>query len=413
MANWAKLQENLTGLPVVKRARHGIHFDKGNGEIVANFSGKPCHYEEKGVWKPIDTKLLLLPDGFYGSPHSDVKIHKDGRVKAGGYQQKSALVDAKEGVVDGDKIVREFKFGTQYLYMKEDGFRQETVITRPPTTAEAKYLIASESGELPSKYKRSDITAVDADGAVHEFVNLGQFKKWLDAAAYPVTIDPDFSTGANADTAFYSAIPTRNYGASATLFVNPNPIFRFILSSIPAGSICNSGTLKLYQADTLSRTGSATATLYKITDANGDWIEGTQVGRTAGAGEPCYNAKEADGAGGVTTAWAGSVGLGTAGTDYVNTSLGTCSINYTASLGDEYSLTFTSAGLTVLEDWFGYATNNGLLFKVTSGIAGWCGSICSSEHATEAYRPVLSVTYTAGSTGVPKHFLHYARLRSN
>ena len=32
MANWARLQEQLTGLPVVKRAKHSIHFDKGNGD---------------------------------------------------------------------------------------------------------------------------------------------------------------------------------------------------------------------------------------------------------------------------------------------------------------------------------------------------------------------------------------------
>jgi len=266
MANWAKLQEQLTGLPVVKRARHGIHFDKGNGEIVANFSGAPCHYEEKGVWKPIDTKLLLGNDGFYGCPHSPVKVHKDGRVKVdkSNYSQFTELPGSPVGKVDGDRIVREFKFGTQYLYMKEDGFRQETVITRPPTTAEAKYLIASESGELPSKYKRSDITAVDADGAVHEFVNLGQFKKWLDAAAYPVTIDPDF-TGGTADGLVYgsnatyltarstsSAIATTGGGDAAVgqrVFNGDFRVYRgffvFDTSSIGADSTVTQVNLKL------------------------------------------------------------------------------------------------------------------------------------------------------------------------
>ena len=92
MANWAKLQEDITGLKVVKRAKHSIHFDKGNGEIVANFSGAPCHFLDGKIWKPIDTKLLLLSDGFYGCPHSDVKIHKDGRVKAGGYHNGNLIV---------------------------------------------------------------------------------------------------------------------------------------------------------------------------------------------------------------------------------------------------------------------------------------------------------------------------------
>jgi len=38
MANWAKLQEDLTGLPVVKRAKHGIHFDNGDGSINNYFA---------------------------------------------------------------------------------------------------------------------------------------------------------------------------------------------------------------------------------------------------------------------------------------------------------------------------------------------------------------------------------------
>jgi len=412
MANWAKLQENLTGLPVVKRARHGIHFDKGNGEIVANFSGKPCHYEEKGVWKPIDTKLLLLPDGFYGSPHSDVKIHKDGRVKAGGYQQKSALVDAKEGVVDGDKIVREFKFGTQYLYMKEDGFRQETVITRPPTTAEAKYLIASESGELPSKYKRSDITAVDADGAVHEFVNLGQFKKWLDAAAYPVTIDPDFS-GTSDGGDVYIGHDTRNYGAAISINVLNFPFLcRFILSSISSAATCTAATLAYTLVQVTDNSRTSAFNIYEVKDANGDWIEGTSNNATAKEGEPTKTAKEADGAGGVKTAWAGGGKFSaTPGIDFESTSLAT---QITLDTGDPvetvYTFTFNAAGISKLESWFGDATNNGFAVLSETSVPMYMGT---AEHPTESYRPVLSVTYTAGSTGVPKHFLHYARLRSN
>ena len=393
MANWAKLQEQLTGLPVVKRAKHSIHFDKGDGQIVANFSGAPCHYQDTdGLWKPIDTKLLLLPDGFYGSPHSDVKIHKDGRVKAGGYQQKSALVAAKEGVVDGDKIVREFKFGTQYLYMKEDGFRQETVITRPPTTAEAKYLIASESGELPSKYKRSDITAVDADGAVHEFVNLGQFKKWLDAAAYPVVIDPDFAvtSGVGGDTTINTAIPTSSRGSSSTIQVstgatNRKGLIRFDLSSVGAGSTATAAALKLTPAGIYVATVSYN--LYKVTDANGDWIPGTTSLTPAPAGEPCWNAKVADGSGGVTTAWAGSAGLSTAGTDFIDTILATydnTSGNYDLEANTQYDWNFNGSGLTVLSDWFGDATNNGFLFTQTGSVQT---SFHSGNATTESYRP--------------------------
>jgi len=382
MANWAKLQEQLTGLPVVKRARHGIHFDKGNGEIVANFSGKPCHYQDTdGLWKPIDTKLLLLPDGFYGSPHSDVKIHKDGRVKAGGYQQKSALVAAKEGVVDGDKIVREFKFGTQYLYMKEDGFRQETVITRPPTTAEAKYLIASESGKLPSKYKRSDITAIDADGAVHEFVNLGQFKKWLDAAAYPVTIDPDFA-GGTADGFYYgnhasdysiarstaSAGSTTNQSDAAvgqrystTLGVRVyRSFFLFDTSSIGSDSTVTQANLKIkvmfYETP---------ATHFDIQVVKFNWggktVEEIYDGILAGDEDDAILTNTSSGAGTKTSGNLSTAWINKTGTTY-----------YGLRSSRDYSNTSPSVD-----------TNEraGLYF---------------ADSSTEAYRPVLTVTYTTG-----------------
>jgi len=385
MANWARLQEQLTGLPVVKRSRNSIHFDKGNGEIVANFSGAPCHYEENGEWKPIDTKLLLLPDGFYGSPHSDVKIHKDGRVKAGGYQQKSALVDAKEGVVDGDKIVREFKFGTQYLYMKEDGFRQETVITRPPTTAEAKYLIASESGELPSKYKRSDITAVDADGAVHEFVNLGQFKKWLDAAAYPVTIDPDFSGsaaefrcyGQNADyaTARASAYFGNAGGAqfevgqaAGTYRINRTGL-KFDTSAIGSDSTVTQVNLKLVA------TSDQSTTDFDVQIAKCDWssLDPFAYG-TRDASYDLLLTGDLD-----DSIWRNTSGM-SANTQYASGNLSTAWINKTGAT--YYALRSKEDSDASVPDGNEYVT------------------IAMTAHATESYRPVLTVTYTtAGATG--------------
>ena len=76
MANWAKAQEDLTGLPVAKRARHGIHFQKG-AEIEAHFTGKPAHYLDGGLWKPIDTGLLATADGGYSSYISDVEFVRE------------------------------------------------------------------------------------------------------------------------------------------------------------------------------------------------------------------------------------------------------------------------------------------------------------------------------------------------
>ena len=116
VSNWALLQEKLTGLPVAKRARHAIHFQKSDNEFIANISGKPCHYLDNGLWKPIDTAPLLLGDGTFGCAHSPVRIGVDGSVTVGsGYSQRARLFSAKNIKVDGDHLIREFTGGEQQL----------------------------------------------------------------------------------------------------------------------------------------------------------------------------------------------------------------------------------------------------------------------------------------------------------
>ena len=172
-------------------------------------------------------------------------------------------------------------------------------------------------------------------------------------------------------------------------------LFRFDLSSIPASASIDSAYIRLVQVSAPEGAYNATQAFYKISDANGDWIEGTKNNTLAGAGEPCYNAKCADGAGGVTTAWAGGAGCKAAGTDYVNTILASKVTNRSDSQYTAYQIDFNADGLAVLESWFGEATNNGLLLKeyVNSAIWGL------KEHATADYRPLLSVTYTEAASG--------------
>jgi len=391
MSNWALLQEQLTGLKVVKRAKHSIHFDKGDGQVLANFSGKPCHFLDGKIWKPIDTKLLLLPDGFYGCPHSPVKVSKDGYVKVDGsdYQQFTKLPSAKAGVLDGDRIVREFPGGKQYLYVTENGFREEIVVDKPTFPLEK--FIAKTSGALPSKYKRSDITAVDADGAVHEFVNLGQFKKWLDSAAYPVTIDPDFSVTSITRDTYLSEGNKDDINGNATSFFDYNggkALLEFDLSSIASSSICSAASLTLVKTNGSAAGDSRTVHLYQIASGNADWTEAQST----------WNKKDKAAA----TTWAGSAGMNTAGTDYVNTSWGSIVTDRDDAQYTTYTYTINASGLAVLQSWFGDASNPGVMLYYTN--TGWPCSLASSEHATESYRPVLSVTYTVPSTGSPHYY---------
>lgn len=391
MANWARLQEQLTGLPVVKRAKHSIHFDKGNGEIVANFSGARCHYEDKGVWKPIDTTLLLGADGFYGCPHSPVKVHKDGRVKVdkSDYSQFTKLPGSPLGRVDGDKIVREFPGGYQELFVTEDGFRE--VITVVKRTFPIEKFLAKQSGTLPSAYKTSPQTAVDANG--NEFVitaDTKAFGDWLEGAVYPVVIDPDFSTGVVVDVSLREAYPTRHYGLPISYQNNRN-LIRFDCSSIPSTATATAVSLLTTKETAMGTNSAVTANFYSVASANSSWTatastNSPTAGQSTWGYKHCYLDAELD------VLWAGSDGLGTSGTDYEATVLCSTTWNRADEQYYQYTCTFNAAGITRIQGWFGATnTNYGLLFTQSSGVA----RPCASGNATASYRPVLTVTYTA------------------
>ena len=273
MANWALLQEQLTDKQVVKRAKHGIHFDNGDGQILANFSGKPCHWQDTdGLWKPLDTRLLLAADGFYGCPHSPVKVHTDGRVKVDGsdYAQFTKLPGSPIGRVDGDRIVREFPGGYQELFVTEDGFREVITVNKPTFPLEK--FIGKASGTLPSAYKAHAQTAVDANGDVFGITaDIKAFGDWLDAAVYPVVIDPDFLAGTTNHVVYSwstSSYATANStsaaeGTSGTLACGQSNVdafqcsrifLLFDTSSIGAGSTVTQVNLKLTVINDFSST---------------------------------------------------------------------------------------------------------------------------------------------------------------
>lgn len=395
MANWAGLQEELVGLPVHKRAKHGIHFQKGD-QIEAHFVGKPCHFQEDGIWKPIDTGLLRTADGWYSSPHSDVVIHPDGRVrvKNSDYQQFTELPSAKAGKLVGDKIIREFPGGEQHLIMKEDGFREEIHVFKP--TFKIEKFIAKTTGKLPGKYKAHPITAEDAEGNTYEFTgDVKEFGAWQDKAVYPVVIDPDLVLqpdeaaaqdtfiNINAKNTSYqtsTSLALRNYTSTYEAVI---PLLKFDLSTIPAGSTVSSATLSTTRGNNATRTSQVI--YHRILSGNDGWIEAC----TWNYAIP------------TTQAWAGSAGAMTSGTDYDSAALGTQVITNGELSGLQYdtSLDITEVGYMV-------ANNYGFL-------AHYYGSdlvyFASSSDSTASARPKLSITY---SSGVPKHFMHYQRMRS-
>ena len=159
---------------------------------------------------------------------------------------------------------------------------------------------------------------------------------------------------------------------------------RWDLSDIPAGASCDAAVLSLYDTDWGSRDSDNTINIYEIADANGDWVEGT-ASDSAQTGSPCWNYKAY-----TSAAWAGSAGLSTAGTDYVNTSLG--SAIFTDGVSGYRTITLGADGRSVVADWYGDATNNGVII-IGAGEGGWTEWV--SRSGTDGRRPYLSVTYTA------------------
>jgi hypothetical protein len=380
MSNWAKLQEDLVGLPVAKRAKHGIHFQKGANEFVANFSGKPCHHFADGIWKPIDTKLVLLPDGFYGCPHSKVKVHPDGRVAVTGsnYQQRAELPSAKTGLADGDKLIREFSFGKQEMRITEDGFRSEITLNRIPTLTEARKLIASESGTLSKAYLKSLTTATDANGDMHTVTTLSAFRTWLASAVFPVVIDPDFgSSDADTckygqDTTYATAHSTYYYFSNTEEPVGQRKVasanyycFRMFLgfdtSSIPDDATLTQNNLKLVCYS------DASTVDFDVQIVKQNWSSGTN--------DQIYDAclsSDAD-----DSIWRNTNGM-SINTQYTSGNLSTAWVNKTGT-------TYYSLRSNRDKDATQPADPSGEYIYIAEG-----------DYATESYRPVLTVLYSAG-----------------
>ncbi len=229
----------------------------------------------------------------------------------------------------------------------------------------------------------------------------------LSQAVLPITIDPTFTDGYGGDVTtakdayLNSGNATFNYGTRDSFQASP-ALMGFDVQSIPADATCNSTTLYVY-AYNAGTSLAFTQYVYSVAAANKDWIEGTKTGAQALAGESCWNALAADGAGGITTKWAGDAagdggadaGCSVSGTDFEAGVLGSYSGNRSDAAGTEYAV---SLDTTRTAGWFGATnTNYGLRMTITVKL------IASSDHATTGYRPKLVVVYILAAAGNPWH----------
>lgn len=208
-----------------------------------------------------------------------------------------------------------------------------------------------------------------------------------------LTLD-EGEAGANYDTYLSSSAATTNYGDAVNVTVRATrytPLLRFDVSSVPAGSTCDSAVLSLFLAQ--SNVGGYTMTVHELLSANSAW---TEDGAT-------WNTRDG------SNAWAGSNGCSTSGTDYAATAIG----SYTGDAGDvfdtEYTWSLTPAAVAT---WFGASNSNyGIrLYKSDEFVST---HFRSSDWDQTATRPKLVVVYTesAGGASIVPHAMHYARMR--
>ena len=193
--------------------------------------------------------------------------------------------------------------------------------------------------------------------------------------------------------------------AGASTEANRRSLLRFNVSSLNGQfTSINSVTLRLTTSAGVQ--GSGLINLFRLTDANANWVEGN------GSGGAVY---EANDVGGSTwafkiqgspeftgTPWAGlgvsGVGsangaAGVAGTDYHSTAVSSFSYNVTnAAAGSQVDFVFSD--LSFFGTWI-TGTNAGMLLRQLSETGTNIVPFHSSESATAAARPMLIVDYTA------------------
>lgn len=191
-------------------------------------------------------------------------------------------------------------------------------------------------------------------------------------------VQPDGGYAGCQDNFLRSTIPTWNYGIN-TYITCTDPgyvgLISFDISDIPAGQVIIACSMFL-RVSTGGAGRNISAHAGKVS-----WVGGTKNGATAGAGESCWAAREADGSGGVTTAWGAAGGL--SGTDYE--AVATDTQEALANILMEWDV------LAPATAWYENSANNFGIWLFNS--SGQTVNL-HSAHATYApFRPYLVVTY--------------------
>lgn len=184
-----------------------------------------------------------------------------------------------------------------------------------------------------------------------------------------IIIDPTATISGSTDiedNLLYSVNPGHNFGAYASPGFQPGIItasakrriiMRVASSAIPDGNISEVRFI-LQRRPYAPANRTDTLYAYQISSANTDWVEGTVIGASQ-IGSSCWLDHTFDN----IQEWAGSVGLGTSGTDYNATAIGSQFYALYPS-GPIIDFTVTFSNTQIWEDWRdGVTTNAGIFWR--------------------------------------------------
>ena len=442
MANWVAdfLTRNpdKAALPIALRAKHSIHFKRPDGQVEANFTGAPCHFQDTdGLWKPLDTKLIVIGSE-YGAPGLKARIGLDGtaRIEGGIYSHRSTrigvfnsqtkkFVTAKTiplGAIQDDKLIAENDVFKRVLTLTETGLREEIIISALPAglgTLVNDWAVL-ETAITGVSFPDGWIDDFSADGFMFpppltsdaarniapckryartvggvQYIYTGVPVSWLADAVYPVTIDPDFVEdaadgyiyGSNDGTyatarstsSVYNITATSLYigqEKSGTLYTCIRLFLKFVTSAIGAGSTVTQNNLKMVC------TADWSGTNYDIQIVKQDWSAQdplSDANREA-AYDNCLAGTADDSILGNT------VDIAIVDGHYHFTS-GNLSTTWVNKVGNTY-----------------YSLISSLDKAATSPTGTDEIQIASQENATEAFRPILTVVYTGGGASTSHFF---------
>lgn len=392
-------------------AELGRNFERescGRGRYRSTISVKPVNYKRGGVWRRIGNTL-----GASGDPNFPVGVDEllQFRIRGKLAGQSPVLHFGKgqthvrmtplgtnnvDGVVDGQSITFPEAWPNADLRLTIAGHRlQKDVVLRMGHPQTFAFRIDAHAGldvetlstedfrilqpVLHSPNGMDDIplqwVVTEQGGKTILTVTLpeGDWAEWvLDPM---LTLQPGAAAGL--DTYLYSGNADGNYDTETGWAVGASNNYRecvkFNLSSIPPGSAVVSVTLSpwLYASS-----NAGNFAIHRILAANSVWGESTAS----------WNNADKD----VPTAWAGSVGCSTSGTDHSATALWS---GDDGLVNGEHTFSLDTTEFEAM-----LAANHGFIYFDTGGAPARHRFYRSSDYVTAAERPKLVVVYSMRHT---------------